>query len=98
MTDVFRMTEAFGMEVWVDNWGMAGSPGDSSHFLCYHPDGHMIFSNGEMHPTMVCYNNPDFYQFAKDWLDTVAGMGVKTVFWDEPCLPKKSMGENLGET
>ena len=97
MTDVFRMTESLGMEVWVDNWGMAGAPGDSSHFLCAHPDGHMMFSNGQMHPKIVCYNNPEFHQFAKDWLDTVVEMGAKTVFWDEPCMPKRSLGEGLGE-
>jgi hypothetical protein len=97
ITDIFRMTESLGMEVWVDNWGLAGAPGDSSHFLCAHPDGHMIFSNGEMHPKMVCYNNPEFITFVKEWIDTVAEMGAKTVFWDEPFLPKKELETKEGE-
>ena len=45
---IFAMTEAAGMEVWVDNWGLAGAPGDRSQFLCHHPGNNIIYSNGEI--------------------------------------------------
>ena len=35
MEDIFKITEDAGMEVWVDNWGLGGPPGDKSHFLSY---------------------------------------------------------------
>ena len=89
MKDIFAMTEDVGMEVWVDNWGLGGAPGDKSHFLAYHPEAHMIFSNGEMHPSQVCLNSPAYKQFVKDWLDMVVEIGGKTIFWDEPFIPTK---------
>ena len=75
MKDIFAITEDAGMEVWVDNWGLGGPPGDKSHFLAYYPDSHIMFSNGEMAPVNACLNSPDFRQFVKNWIDTVAEMG-----------------------
>lgn len=89
MKENIRITEEFGMDVWVDNWGIGGAPGDTSHFLAYHPEAHMMFSNGEMHPTQVCLNSPAFRQFTHEWLDMVAEIGGKTIFWDEPHIPTK---------
>lgn len=92
------MTVDAGLEVWMDNWGLAGSPGDKSHFLSTYPDSHMVYSNGVMHPTQVCFNSPDFRKFVHDWLEVVAGMQVTTIFWDEPFLPlKKQEGEGEGQ-
>ena len=96
MKDIFAMTEDAGMEVWVDNWGLGGPPGDKSHFLAYHPEAHMIFSDGEMHPSQVCLNSPVFRKFIKDWLYTVAEIGGKTIFWDEPYIPEKKIA--VGES
>ena len=89
MKDIFAITEDAGLEVWVDNWGLGGAPGDCSHFLAFHPDAHMYYSNGEMHPTQVCLNSPDYRKFVRDWIDTVAELGAKTIFWDEPHYPYK---------
>lgn len=89
MRDIFAITEDAGMEVWVDNWGLGGSPGDKSHFLAYYPDSHVYFSNGEMSPSQACLNSPNFRAFVKRWLDTVKEIGGKTIFWDEPHLPTK---------
>ena len=97
MKDICKMTIDAGMEVWMDNWGLAGSPGDKSHFLALHPEAHMVMSNGEMHPTQVCFNNPDFRKFVHDWLEVVADMQVTTIFWDEPCLPVKNYEGEEGE-
>ncbi len=89
MQENFRITESYGLDVWVDNWGIGGAPGDRSHFLGYHPEAHMVYSNGEMHPYQVCLNAPSYRQFVREWLDTVAEMGGKTIFWDEPFIPTK---------
>ena len=87
MKDIFAITEDAGMEVWVDNWGLGGPPGDVSHFLAYYPDSHILFSDGRMAPVQTCLNSPDFRQFMRDWIETVAELGTKTIFWDEPFLP-----------
>lgn len=93
MKDIFHITKEMGLDVWVDNWGLAGSPGDTSYFLAYHPEAHCVFSNGEVHPTQVCINHPSFRKFTKDWLNAVVEIGGETVFWDEPTVPTKRLGE-----
>ena len=93
MKDIFRITEDAGMEVWVDNWGLGGPPGDKSHFLAYHPEAHMYYSNGELAPVFACLNSPAFRGFVKEWIETVAELGAKTIFWDEPQIPKKAATE-----
>lgn len=89
MKENIRIAEDCGLQVWVDNWGIGGMPGDKSHFLSYHPEAHMIYSNGEMHPFQVCLNHPEYRKFTKEWLDSVSEIGGKTVFWDEPHIPVK---------
>ncbi len=91
MKDILSMSEDIGLEVWVDNWGLGGPPGDKSHFLAYYPDSHMYLSNGEMDPVRACVNSPDFRRFTKEWIDTVQFIGGKTIFWDEPHLPQKTV-------
>ena len=97
MKDIFAITEDAGMEVWVDNWGLSGPPGDKSHFLAYYPDSHMYFSNGEMSPVYACLNSPDLRRFVKNWIDTVVELGAKTIFWDEPNIPKKKVSPESNE-
>ena len=87
MKDIFKATESFGLEVWVDNWGIGGAPGDKCHFLAYHPEAHSYYGNGIMHPHQICLNAPSYRQFVKDWVDKVCELGGKTVFWDEPLIP-----------
>lgn len=94
MKDIIAITEDAGLEVWVDNWGIGGSPGDVSHFLAYYPDSHMVYSNGQMHPFQACLNSRDYRRFVKEWLDIVAEIGGKTVFWDEPHIPTKKITED----
>ncbi len=89
MKDIFDITKSYGLDVWVDNWGLAGTPGDKSHFLSYHPEAHQIFNDGTMNPTCVCFNSEAFIQFTKDWLDTVRELGGDTIFWDEPSISTK---------
>lgn len=91
MRDIVAMTEELGLDVWIDNWGLAGPPGDKSHFLSYHPDSHQIFSNGEREPTRVCLASPAFRQFTKEWIDVVKDIGGRTIFWDEPHLAGKQL-------
>ena len=89
--DIFKATEAEGLEVWVDNWGIGGAPGDKGHFLAYHPEAHTYYGDGIMHPYQICLNAPSYRQFVKDWVDKVAELGGKTVFWDEPNIPHMSI-------
>lgn len=97
MKDIFAATEDAGLEVWVDNWGLGGAPGDRSHFLAYQPDAHMMLSDGSMHPYMVCLNSPEYRSFVKDWLDKAREIGGKTVFWDEPFMPVKGIDPANGK-
>jgi len=87
MGDIFKASEAEGLEVWVDNWGIGGVPGDKSHFLSYHPEAHSYYGNGRMHDCQICLNSPAYREFVKSWVDKVAELGGKTVFWDEPHIP-----------
>ena len=87
MGDMFKATEALGMEVWVDNWGIGGAPGEKCHFLAYHPEAHTYYGDGIMHPYQICLNAPSYREFVKNWVDKVAALGGKTVFWDEPMIP-----------
>lgn len=89
MRQMIQMSEDVGLEVWVDNWGLGGPPGDKSHFLAYHPEAHIRYSNGDMDPVRACLNSIEFRRFTKDWVDAVIEIGGKTIFWDEPHLPVK---------
>lgn len=91
MKDIVSMSQDFGLEVWVDNWGLGGPPGDKSHFLSYYPDSHMYLSNGDMDPVRACVNSPDFRRFTREWIDTVHFIGARTIFWDEPQMPQKTV-------
>ena len=89
MKDIFQATQELGLELWVDNWGLGGTPGDKSHFLCYHPEAHQYYSDGTMRPVNVCLNNEAFIAWTKEWIDKVYESGGRKIFWDEPCLPAK---------
>lgn len=93
--DIFKMSADLGLDVWVDNWGLGGPPGDISRFTAAYPDAHMYLSNGEMMPYTACLNSPDFRAFIRSWVDKVVSMGAKTIFWDEPHLPSKGEGTGL---
>lgn len=88
MKDIFHMTTDLGLDLWVDNWGLAGAPGDPSHFLSYHPECIQYLSTGETKPA-VCLNQPAFVSFTKEWIDQVYEAGGRKIFWDEPCLSAK---------
>lgn len=95
MKDMVAITHGLGMEAWMDNWGLAGAPGDKSHFLSYYPDAHAYYSDGSMAPTTVCLNSPEFRQFTKEWIDVVEYTGAKKIFWDEPHLPDKKADDKV---
>lgn len=89
MKEILDISHEVGLQTWVDNWGLAGPPGDKSHFLSYHPEAHQIYSDGQMDPVRVCLNSEAFRAFTREWIDTVAYIGGDTIFWDEPHLPIK---------
>ncbi len=86
MREIIAISEAAGLEVWIDNWGLGGPPGDKSHFLSYYPAAHQVYNDGRVDPVRVCLNNPDFRSFSKAWIDTVYEIGGRSIFWDEPHL------------
>ena len=90
MKEILEISHEFGLETWVDNWGLGGPPGDKSHFLSYHPEAHQFYSDGSMDPVHVCLNSEAFRAFTHDWIDAVEYIGGKTIFWDEPHLPMKN--------
>ena len=94
MGDIFKASEAEGLEVWVDNFGLWGEPGDKAHFLMYHPEAKVEFADGSYHPFKPCLNSPLYRQFTKDWIDKVGELGGKTIFWDEPNLPLKRIDDS----
>ena len=86
MKEIFDISKEKGLEVWVDNWGLAGTPGDKCHFLGYHPECRRLRSDGEYNPVGICYNHDAFVEFSKKWIDCVKEAGGETLFWDEPHL------------
>ncbi|MCQ2427197.1 MAG: hypothetical protein MJ137_02180 [Clostridia bacterium] len=91
MARLIGMSEEAGLEPWIDNWGLGGPPGDKSFFLALHPEAHIIMSDGNPDPVRACVNHPAFRQFTRDWIDTVYRIGGRTIFWDEPHLPGKTV-------
>ena len=89
MKDIVSISEGYGLEVWIDNWGIGGPPGDKSHFLQYHPEAHQVYSDGSIDPVSSCYNSEAFVDFTLRWLDTVAEFGGKKIMWDEPRFKEK---------
>lgn len=90
MKDIFQKTLDLGLDLWVDNWGLGGTPGDKSHFLCYHPEAHQYYSDGTMRPVSVCLNNEAYIAWTKEWVDKVYESGGRKIFWDEPYLGNKN--------
>ncbi len=86
MKEVVDISQGLGLEVWVDNWGLAGPPGDKSHFLAYYPGSHQVYNDGEMDPVRACLNSPDFRRFTREWVGVVEEIGGETILWDEPHL------------
>jgi len=95
LKEIVDMTHSFGMEAWMDNWGIGGSPGDTSHFLVYHPECHIMYSDGEMAPIYPCLNSTEFRKFVREWIDAVQFCGCEKIFWDEPHLPQKEIDGNI---
>ncbi|MCQ6562650.1 hypothetical protein [Paenibacillus mendelii] len=91
MREIIQISEGYGLEVWIDNWGIGGPPGDKSHFLSYYPDSHQVYSDGTVDPVRVCLNSPDFRKFTREWIDVVKDIGGKSIFWDEPHLEGKNI-------
>ena len=86
MKDIFSLTTELGLDYWVDNWGLMGSPGDPSHFLSYYPTAGRYFSDGTLNAPYVCLNSPEFVAWTKEWIDVVYDAGGRKIFWDEPFL------------
>lgn len=87
MKDIVNITKYYGLDMWIDNWGIGGPPGDKSFFTGAHPETRMVYSDGTIDPVRVCFNRPELMQFTKDWVYTVKEFGGEKILWDEPHLP-----------
>ncbi len=92
MKEIFDVTKDNGLDIWVDNWGLGGLPGEMSHIHAYYPDIHQRFSNGEINPLGVCFNSDDYVEFTKRWIESVKEAGASKLFWDEPHLHERKDG------
>ena len=92
MKEIFDVTKDYGLDFWVDNWGLGGPPGDVSHILQYFPDAHQVYSDGSIDPVRVCFNSPDYLKFTKERLDMVKECGGDKIFWYEPHLTTRQDG------
>ncbi|MBQ7599959.1 MAG: hypothetical protein IJU57_04705 [Clostridia bacterium] len=90
--DMVELSSEIGLESWIDNWGLGGPPGDKSFFLAYHPEAHQVMSDGKTDPVRACLNADSFRAFTREWIDAVAYIGGRTIFWDEPHIPVKPDG------
>ena len=88
MADIVKASEDAGLEVWMDNWGMDGGPGDKFFWTAIHPECKAVFADGTPTPFKPCFNQPEFRKFTKSWVDAIGETGCKTLFWDEPCFQK----------
>ncbi len=89
MKDVVAISEDKGLEVWLDNWGIDCGPGDKAFITGLYPEAKAMFSDGTPVQLKPCYNSPEFRAFSREWVDQVAFIGGKTIFWDEPHLQTK---------
>ena len=92
MKDIFDVTKDAGLDLWVDNWGLGGPPGDLSHILQYYPNAHQVYSDGTVDPIRVCFNSKDYLSFTKTWLEMVRECGGEKIFWDEPHITTRADG------
>lgn len=95
MRQTVEISKSLGLEVWIDNWGLGGPPGELSHFMGSMPDSQQVFNDGTLNPIQACYNDPRFVQFTKDWIDAVGELGTDHVFWDEPNLHASEEKEGI---
>lgn len=103
MQEIIEISREYGLEVYVDNWGLAGAPGDPSHFLSWHPECHQVYNTGSFKTpafqrVMVCFNRPEFIEFTKEWIDMVYDIGARKLMWDEPHMTTYDFENGIPQT
>ena len=96
MKDIVNITKYYGLDMWWDNWGIGGPPGDKSFFTGQHPETRMQYNDGTYDPVRVCFNRPELLEFTQNWAYTVKEFGGEKIMWDEPHIPPHlpSMDQN----
>ena len=94
MPDIVKMSKYYGLDVWIDNWGIGGPPGDKSFFTGIHPETRMVYNDGSTDPVRVCFNHPLLLEFTMDWIYKVKEFGGEKILWDEPHMPPHLSGMN----
>ena len=84
MKDIISITESFGLDCWINCYGIGGPPGEVSNALSYCDNAHQVKSDGTVDPDRGCFNNKSFRDFMKKWIDAAKECGTKKIMWDEP--------------
>lgn len=89
MKEVIEITHENGLDVYINNWGLPGAPGDPSHFLSLYPGCHQVYNHGghrdpSFRNVMVCFNRKEFIDFTKEWIDVCFEIGADKIMYDEP--------------
>jgi len=99
MKDIIEISRENGLDVYLNNWGLPGAPGDPSHFLSAHPGCQQVYNVGGIEnpafpAVMVCYNRPEFIEFTKEWIDAAYDAGARKLTYDEPHMTTADFDEN----
>ena len=86
MKKIVDVSKEEGLNVVCNPWGIGNVFGGEpfSEFVAANfQDATQVLNDGKRIP-MACPNSPEFINFMKRWVDSVAEAGADTVFWDEP--------------
>ena len=94
LKDIVRTTHEFGLEAWIDSWGMGRVfAGEVSGWLADFPEARQVLNTGQP-VAMACLLSPDYRQALKDWAEAAVATGAEAIFWDEPRLAYGSAAES----
>lgn len=85
MADIVATSQAAGLEVQVNPWGLGlvfGGEADS-WFAAAHPECGQVLDDGRR-VGAACPNQPAFRRYVRRWIDAAVGLGADRVFLDEP--------------
>ncbi len=83
--EIVSISHDAGLEVWLDPWGVGRVFGGEaySRLASVHLEARQILSDGSSAPA-VCFNQPAFREYMRQWTEAAMEMGADVLFWDEP--------------
>ena len=85
MKEIVELTHRFGLEAYIDPWGVAGVFGGEAYskFVALNHDALQRYNDGQF-AAAACPNNPKTLDFVKSWIRKAAEIGGDVIFFDEP--------------